>query len=177
MPLPSNIKELQSFLGLTGYYRRFINSYSEIALPLYSLLRKDVKWEWADQHTQAVETLKKALTTAPVLVMPDYSKRFIVQTDASYSGIGAVLAQSYTIDGKEVDRPIAFVSRSLKPAEKNYSVTHLELLGVMYAVKQFRHYILGSNFLIQTDHRALNGLLTSTDLSGRLQRWLTALQE
>src|SRR3954466_9365693 len=66
---------------------------------------------------------------------------------------------------------------SLKPAEKNYSVTHLELLGVMFAVKQFRHYILGSNFLIQTDHRALNGLMTSTDLSGRLQRWLTALQE
>ena len=177
MPLPSSVKELQSFLGLTGYYRRFINSYSEIALPLYSLLRKDVKWEWTEQHTQAVNTLKRALTSAPVLVMPDYTKRFIVQTDASYAGVGAVLAQTHTIDGKEVERPIAFVSRSLKPAEKNYSVTHLELLGVMFAVKQFRHYILGSNFLIQTDHRALNGLMTSTDLSGRLQRWLTALQE
>ena len=178
MPKPSCVKDVQCFLGLTGYYRRFIPNYSDLAQPLYVLLRKDVQWVWGQAQQFAVDTLKEALTSASVLVMPDYSKRFIIQTDASTNGIGAVLAQTYVMeDGKEADLPIAFISRSLKPAEKNYSVTHLELLAVMFAVKQFRHYVLGSNFLIQTDHRALNGLLTSTDLSGRLQRWLTTLQE
>lgn len=177
MPAPSNVKEIQSFLGLTGYYRRFISSYAVLAAPLYALLKKDVTWVWGDAQARAVSQLKQALTSASVLAMPDYTKRFIVQTDASTYGVGAVLAQIHEHEGKSVERPIAYVSRSLKAAEKNYSVTHLELLAVMFAVKQFRHYVLGSDFLIQTDHRALHGLMNSTDLSGRMQRWLTTLQE
>ena len=146
MPAPKCVKDLQCFLGMTGYYRRYINGYATIAKPLFELLRVDTPWHYGPSQQQAVQTLKQALLSASVLAMPDYTKQFIVQTDASTIGIGAALTQKHEHEGKMVERPIAFVSRSLKPAEKNYSATHLELLAVMYAVKQFRHYILGSNF-------------------------------
>ena len=120
------------------------------------------------------------MTTAPVLCMPDYKKQFIVQTDASLVGIGAVLSQKFGSedDGKVRDQPVAFVSRTLKGYEKNYSATDLELLAVIWSLKKFRHYILGSRFLLQTDHIALASIRNTKEVySGRLARWVLSLQE
>ena len=100
MPLPKKVVELQAFLGMCGYYRRFINKYSNIAQPLHELLRQDVVWKWEEKHTQACNQLKQALVSAPVLAMPDYSKQFIIQTDASGVGIGAVLCQLHDVNGR-----------------------------------------------------------------------------
>ena len=172
MPLPTKVLELQSFLGMCGYYRRFIDKYSTIAQPLHNLLRADVVWKWEQEHTQACQQLKQALVSAPVLAMPDYSKPFIVQTDASGVGIGAVLCQQHEVDGKMIDKPNAYISRGLKKHERNYSVTHLELLAVIWSLKQLRHYLLGKRFLLQTDHIALESIRKTKDLSGRMASWI-----
>jgi hypothetical protein len=179
MPDPTNISELRTFLGMAGYYRGFIPAYAKIAQPLYELMKKQVTWRWDEAQKQATSQLKQALTSAPVLLMPDYSKPFIIQTDASTHGIGAVLSQTVTdaSTGADVERPIAYVSRSLKPAETRYAATHLEMLAVMYGINKFRHYVGGSKFLLQTDHRALEGIMKSKDLQGRMARWVTTLQE
>ena len=177
MPLPKKVVELQSFLGMCGYYRRFINKYSNIAQPLHELLRQDVTWKWEEKHTQACQQLKQALVSAPVLAMPDYNKEFIIQTDASGVGIGAVLCQRHDMNGKLVEKPVAYISRGLKKHERNYSATHLELLAVVWSLKQFRHYVLGKKFLLQTDHIALESIRKTKDLSGRMARWILILQE
>jgi hypothetical protein len=179
MPDPTNVSELRTFLGMAGYYRGFIPAYAKMAQPLYELMKKAVTWRWDDAEKQATSQLKQALTSAPVLLMPDYSKPFIIQTDASTHGIGAVLSQRVKDEttGTEVERPIAYVSRSLKPAETRYAATHLEMLAVMYGINKFRHYVGGSRFLLQTDHRALEGIMKSKDLQGRMARWVTTLQE
>jgi hypothetical protein len=177
MPYPTSIQELQSFLGMCGYYRRFIPTYANIAHPLHQLLKKTTTWHWEQSHSQAADALKQALITAPVLAMPDYTKPFIIQTDASGHGIGAVLCQRFDEDGGQVERPIAYVSRGLKPAETRYDTTHLEMLAVVYGIQKFRHYVFGTKFLLQTDHRALQGLMKRKDLNGRVARWVTTLQE
>jgi hypothetical protein len=177
MPYPTCVSELQSFLGMCGYYRRFISSYAHIAQPLHQLLKKTTTWCWDQSHQQAADTLKQALISAPVLAMPDYTKPFIIQTDASTRGIGAVLCQRLMENGELVERPIAYVSRGLKPAETRYDTTHLEMLAVVYGIQKFRHYVLGTKFLLQTDHRALQGLMKRKDLQGRVARWVTTLQE
>jgi hypothetical protein len=180
MPSPKKVVELQSFLGMVGYYRRFISGFAKIADPLIKLLKKKEKWVWTDECENAVLKLKEALTSAPVLCMPDYKKQFIVQTDASLVGIGAVLSQRICNDssGKARDQPVAYVSRTLKKHEKNYSATDLELLAVIWSLKKFRHYILGSRFLLQTDHIALASIRNTKEVySGRLARWVLSLQE
>ena len=177
MPYPTCVSELQSFLGMCGYYRRFISSHAHIAQPLHQLLKKTTTWCWDQSHQQAADTLKQALISAPVLAMPDYTKPFIIQTDASTRGIGAVLCQRLMENGELVERPIAYVSRGLKPAETRYDTTHLEMLAVVYGIQKFRHYVLGTKFLLQTDHRALQGLMKRKDLQGRVARWVTTLQE
>ena len=179
MPDPTNISELRTFLGMGGYYRSFIPSYAKVAQPLYDLLKKTSTWKWTDTEKQAMSQIKQALISAPVLIMPDYSKPFIIQTDGSTQGIGAVLCQKSTDEntGEEVERPIAYVSRSLKPAETRYAATHLEMLAVIYGINKFRHYVAGTKFILQTDHKALEGLMKSKDLQGRMARWVTSLQE
>jgi len=176
MPAPTKIVELQSFLGMVGYYRRFIQGFAKIAQPLTQLLRKETKWEWTEACNTAFNTFKQKLTTAPILAMPDYTIPFIVQTDASVCGIGAVLSQKHPAPPQE--RPISFISRTLKKHEKNYSITHLELLAVIWALKKFRHYILGTKFIIQTDHIALQSIRNTKEIhSGRIARWILTLQE
>jgi hypothetical protein len=179
MAYPTNISELRTFLGMGGYYRSFIPSYAKVAQPLYDLLKKTSTWKWTETEKQAMDQIKQALVSAPVLVMPDYSKPFIIQTDGSAQGIGAVLCQQSKDDttGEEVERPIAYVSRSLKPAETRYAATHLEMLAVIYGINKFRHYVAGTKFKLQTDHKALEGLMKSKDLQGRMARWVTSLQE
>ena len=124
---PKNVTEVRSFLGLAGYYRRFVNGFSIIAAPMTRLLRKDVKFEWTEECQQSFEELKKLLTEAPVLIQPESGKEFMVYSDASLNGLGCVLMQ----EGKVV----AYASRQLKPHEKNYPTHDLELAAVVFALK------------------------------------------
>jgi hypothetical protein len=155
---PTSIKDVRAFLGLAGFYRRYIKDFSSIATPLNALLRKDVKFDWSTACQEAVDALKFALTTYPVLHHPVEGRKFIIGTDASLNGLGAVLQQ------RENDAlyPIAFASRSLKPAEKNYSVPELEALAIVFAVTKWRHYILGTPFDVETNQQSLTWLKTAT---------------
>jgi hypothetical protein len=173
-PPPCNVKELQSFLGLASYYRRFISGFSLVAHPLFVLTRKNVEFEWNAACQTAFEELKDSLTQAPVLAFPLFDRGFTLDTDASGIGLGAVLSQRQDDDTL---RPIAFASRSLQPHEKNYGVTELAALGVVWAVKYFRHYLYGHQCDVYTDHEALKSLLNTPHPSGKLARWGLALQE
>ena len=173
-PQPVDLKSLRSLLGLASYYQRFIPDFSRIAGPLYSLTRKDAPFVWTDHTERAFEALKRLLTEAPTLVFPDFSKDFQLETDASGEGLGVVLAQKQE-DGSV--KPIAFASRTLQPHERNYGVTEMEALGVVWAVKQFRHCLYGHRCTVFTDHEALHSLLNTPHPSGKLARWGLALQE
>lgn len=170
---PRNVKQLRSFLGMVGYYRRFIQDFATLADPLHKLLKKEENWEWTDKCQCAFLELRSRLTKAPILAYPHIDKPFILQTDASNTGLGAVLAQVQ--DGEE--RVIAYYSRSLLPAERNYHTTDLECLAVVAALKHFRCYLLGSDFEVFTDHSALTTFLTRRQTSGKLLRWALELAE
>jgi RNase H-like domain found in reverse transcriptase/Reverse transcriptase (RNA-dependent DNA polymerase) len=171
-PIPENLKQLRGFIGLASYYRRFIDKFSEIARPLHHLLKKSTKFKWKDDQNYAFETLKRHLVTAPILRYPDYSKMFYVHTDASGTGLGAVLAQKDE-NGKEF--VISYASRRLTQHERNYAATELECLAILWAVEYFYHYYGLNPFVIITDHKALQWLRTSK-LTGRRARWMLRLQ-
>ena len=173
-PVPTNVRDLRGFLGLASYYRRFIQGFSRKAAPMYQLLRKGVPYEWTDQQQKAFESLKRLLTTAPILRYPDFDRPFILHTDASTTGLGAVLAQK---DDEGLEYVIAYASRSLNKAERNYSVTELECLAAVWAVKTFRVYLYGTEFDLVTDHTALKWLLNLSEPQGRTARWVVQLQE
>ena len=172
-PSPNTTKELQSFLGLSNYYRRFIHQYADMARPLTKLLRKGVAFTWTPDCQEAMDKLKEALTSSPVLTYPDFKRPFVLSTDASNFAVGAVLSQ--VIDGEE--HPIAFASRQLNTAETNYSTTEKELLGVVFGVTHFKCYLIGAKFKIVTDHAALKWLFSEKDPSSRLLRWTLKLGE
>ncbi|GBC25874.2 retroviral-like aspartic protease 1 [Rhizophagus irregularis DAOM 181602=DAOM 197198] len=174
-PEPQNIKELRGILGLFSYYQRFIKDFAKVADPMYKLLKKDAPYEWMNLQQKAFENLRDKLTTAPIVQYPDFSKPFFLYTDASIIGLGAVLAQK-TDDQEYV---IAYASRTLIPVEKNYAITELECLAIVWAVKYIQHYLYGSKFIIITDHAALKWLLNSTTENNnkRLERWKIALSE
>ena len=173
-PVPADLRSLRSFLGLASYYRRFVAGFSKVAGPLFTLIRKDSPFVWSPACQEAFDALKRILTEAPVLAFPDFSKEFLLETDASGAGLGAVLAQKQNDGGV---RPIAFASRTLQPPERNYGITELEGLGVVWAVKHFRHYLYGHHCKVFTDHEALKSLLNTPQPSGKLARWGLALQE
>ena len=133
-PTPQTVKQLRSFLGLMSYYRRFIQGFSKLAAPLHKLLQKDARYEWTDEQERAFRSLKSKLISPPILRYPDYSRRFVLTTDASNEGLGAVLSQGEI--GK--DLPVAFASRSLNKAERNYSTTEKELLAIVWGVYVFQ---------------------------------------
>ena len=172
-PTPTTVKTLRSFLGLASYYRKFVPRFAKIAQPLHALTKKDTLFEWTQQCQSAYDELKELLMSSPVLAYPDFSRAFILETDASAAGLGAVLAQE---QGGAV-RPIAFASRSLQPHEKNYGVTEMEGLGVVWAVKHFRPYLYGHKCTVYTDHEALKAILNTPQPSGKLARWGMAIQE
>lgn len=172
-PVPKNVKEIKSFLGLSGYYRKFIQSYGQIAKPLTSLLKKDVPFEWNDLCQEAFETLKSCLTKAPILQYPDFSQPFNLTCDASNYAIGCVLSQG--VIGK--DLPVAYASRTLNKAEINYNTTEKELTSIVWGIKVFRPYLFGQQFNIITDHRALLWLFNLKDPGSRLTRWRLKLEE
>ena len=173
-PTPSSAKEVQQFLGLASYYRRFVKDFAAVAKPLHRLTEKGVPFVWTDQCQGCFNTLKTLLTSAPILALPNWSRPFIVDTDASDLAIGAVLAQ-VNEDGEE--QVIAYASRCLSKAEKNYCVTRRELLAVVTFLQQFKQYLLGRPFMIRSDHGALTWLQNFKEPDGQLARWLEKLQE
>ena len=175
MPPPTTITELRRFLGMCSYHRRFIAKFAHIAKPLFKLLRKQVEYEWREEQQKSFEDLKVAMTTAPVLAYPDPRKPYTLETDASGQGLGAVLAQPGEVEGKL--QPVAYISRVLQAAEKNYGVTEQECLAVIWGLKQFRHYLLGQPFTVITDHQSLKWLMKQQSPNGRLARWALAIQE
>ena len=173
-PTPTDLRQLRSFLGLASYYRRFIGQFSAIASPLHALTRKDVPFEWSPTCDAAFRQLKELLSNAPLLVFSDFFQPFLLETDASGEGLGAVLTQKQE---DESTRPIAYASRSLLPHEKNYGVSELEALAVVWSVRHFRMYLYGHKCHVFTDHKALKSLLNTPHPSGKLARWGLALQE
>ena len=154
-PEPENVSELQSFIGLLCYYNKFLSNLSTVMAPLYELLRKDTPWKWGKEQSKAFKQCKTLLHCDSLLVHYDPSKQLVIACDASTKGVGCVL--SHLIDG--VERPIAFYSRTLKPAEKNYSLLDKEALAVICGVKKFHCYLYGRSFIIQSDHKPLEKLL------------------
>ena len=172
-PKPINTEEVQRFLGLCTYYRRFVKDFSKIASPLYKLTQKNVEFRWNSECEAAFSLLKTELVNAPVLKYPDFTKPFILDTDASEMGIGAVLSKN--IDGREY--VVAYGSRALLKSEKNYCVTRKELLALVYFIKYFKHFLYGNEFVVRTDHKALKWLYNFKEPEGQLARWLTSLAE
>ncbi len=173
-PTPTSQKEVQQFLGLASYYRRFVKDFAAIAKPLYQLTEKTAKFLWSEDAQAAFDELRQRLVSALTLCFPDYSLPFILDTDASDVGIGAVLSQRHN-DGSE--RVIAYASRTLSQPERRYCVTRRELLAVVTFVQQFRSYLLGREFLLRTNHGSLTWLTNFKEPEGQLARWLERLQE
>ena len=168
-PTPKTPKHIKSFLGLVGFYRKFIEGYARIASPMTNLLRKNVKFDWSLQCQTSFDSLKDQMTSAPILKTPDFSKPFSVTCDASGGAIAGVLSQE--------GRPVAFESRKLKPAELNYPTHDLEMLSIIHACKMWRHYLLGQKFQLRTDHKSLKYIMTQKFLNARQRRWIEFLQE
>lgn len=174
-PAAKNVKQLRRFLGMAGWYRRFLGSFAETTRPLAKLMRKDTPWKWGQEQEDAVTAIKTALTTAPALICPDFDLPFQIQCDASHYGLGAVLTQVIeVIDGQE--HIVEFASRGLKGAEPNYSATELECLAVIWAIEKFRGYVEGASFKVISDHSALRWLHNLKDPTGRLARWAYRMQ-
>ncbi|KAK1666315.1 hypothetical protein QYE76_054474 [Lolium multiflorum] len=173
MPYPRDVKGIRSVLGHAGFYRRFIKDFSKISKPLTNLLQKDVPFVFDDDCKEAFETLKKALTTAPIVEPPDWNLPFEIMCDASDFAVGAVL-------GQRVDKKlnvIHYASKTLDAAQRNYATTEKELLAVVFACDKFRSYIVDSKVTIHTDHAAIRYLMTKKDAKPRLIRWVLILQE
>ncbi|GBP37144.1 Retrovirus-related Pol polyprotein from transposon 412 [Eumeta japonica] len=172
-PIPQNQKEIKSFLGLVGYYRRFIENFSKLTKPLTKLLKKDIRFNWTEEQQKSFDLMRKILTSPKILQYPDFSKPFILTTDASNYAIGAILSQGEI--GQ--DLPIAYASRTLNNAEGNYSTTEKELVAIKWAVQHFRPYLYGRKFKIVTDHRPLTWLFNVKDPGSKLIRWRLQLEE
>lgn len=172
-PRPKGPKQIKQFLGLAGYYRRFIKKFSEKAKPLTLLLKKDVSFAFGHEQERAFSVLKDELCSQPLLQYPDFAKELILTTDASNEATGAILSQGKIGE----DRPIPYASRTLDKAERNYSATDKELLAIVWAVKHYRPYLYGRKFKIVTDHQPLKWLMNHKDPNSRLMRWRIILEE
>ena len=166
---PTNVTEVRSFLGLAGYYRKFVEGFSKIATPLIKLTRKEEKFIWSEACQNSFGELKQRLTTAPVLTLPSRSEGFTVYCDASRQGLGCVLMQR--------DRVIAYASRQLKKHEVNYPTHDVELAVVVFALRIWRHYLYGVPCRIFTDHKSLQYLFSQKDLNMRQRRWIELIKD
>lgn len=165
-PTPRNIKALRGFLGLTGYYRRFVKNYGVISKPLTQLLKKG-GFMWSEEAEDSFQQLKKAMTETPVLALPDFGKTFVIETDACRNGVGAVMMQD--------NRPIAYMSKALSPKHLGLSTYEKEMLAVIMAVQKWREYLLGHQFIIRTDHEAIKYIMEQKITTGLQQKWLSRL--
>ena len=171
-PVPKDLTQLRGFIALASYYRKFVKNFSSIVEPLNRLLKKNVHYVWGDDQHDAFERLKMCLMTPPILTYPNFERPFILYTDASTFALGAILAQK---DERKKEGVIAYASRTLHKHERNYGVTELECLAVVWAVRHFHHYLHGQKFTVITDHAALKYLLKMTNPVGKLGRWLMTL--
>ncbi|GJX89296.1 putative nucleotidyltransferase, ribonuclease H [Tanacetum coccineum] len=168
-PRPTSVTEVRSFLGLAGYYRRFVEGFSRLALPLTKLMRKGEKFVWNEEREKSFEELKQRLVSSPILTLPSGSGGFQIYSDASKKGLGCVLMQHGKV--------IAYASRQLKPYEVNYPTHDLELAAVVFALKIWRHYLYGESCDIFTDHKSLKYIFTQRELNMRQRRWLELLKD
>ncbi|GJU76019.1 putative reverse transcriptase domain-containing protein [Tanacetum coccineum] len=166
---PKSPMEICQFLGLAGYYRRFIEGFSKIAKPMTKLTQKKVKFEWGDKQETTFQLIKHKLCSAPILALPEESEDFIVYCDASIKGLGAVLMQR--------EKVIAYESRQLKNHEKNYTTHDLELGAVVFALKIWRHYLYGTKCTVFIDHKSLQHILNQKELNMRQRCWLELLSD
>jgi hypothetical protein len=166
---PTTALEVQSFLGLAGYYRRFIKDFSKIAKPMTKLLEKNKTFEWAKECQASFEELRKHLTSTPVLVLPDLTKKFDIYCDASRQRFGCVLMQEGQV--------VCYSSRQLRKHEVNYPTHDLELATVVHALKIWRHYLIGHRCEIYSDHKSLKYIFTQNDLNLRQRRWLELIKD
>ncbi|GJR73206.1 putative reverse transcriptase domain-containing protein [Tanacetum coccineum] len=166
---PKTPTEIRQFLGLAGYYRRFIEGFSKIAKTMTKLTQKGVKFDWGDKQEAAFQLLKQKLCSAPILALPEGSEDFIAYCDASKKGLGAVLMQR--------EKVISYASRQLKIHEKNYTTHDLELGAVVFALKIWRHYLYGTKCTVFTDHKSLQHILDQKELNMRQRRWLELLSD
>ncbi|CAM8886891.1 unnamed protein product [Rhodiola kirilowii] len=173
LPYPSTVRDIQSFLGHAGFYRRFIKDFSKKALPLSTLLQKEVPFEFTNACKEAFDELKKALTSTPVIQTSDWKNPFEIMCDASDFAVGAVL-------GQKIDKKVGviyYASRTLDPAQWNYSTTEKELLAVVFALEKFRSYLLGAKVIVYSDHAAIRYLMKKKEAKPRLIQWILLLQE
>lgn len=172
-PRPSNVSEVRSFLGLATYYKKFLANFSEVVQPLTDLTRKNVIFQWSEECESSFNLLREQLTSAPVLSYPseDPEDQFVIDTDASDRGMGAVLSQVR----QGTEHVIAYASKSLSSSQRNYCATYRELLAVVEFVPYFKHFLLGRNFLIRTDHSSLRWLHRFKEADGLVGRWLAVL--
>ena len=171
---PKTKRQVRSFLGLIGFYRRYVKDFAKLAAPLCALTKKHSpnKIRWTTELEGAFRSLIKCLVEKPILKLPEVHKPFILQTDASNEGIGAVLLQTEN----EVKKPIAFISKQLKDAERNYSTIEKECLSIIWAIEKFQRYLYGKEFYLETDHQPLQYLQRSKTLNPRLMRWAMRIQ-
>ncbi|GJZ18724.1 putative reverse transcriptase domain-containing protein [Tanacetum coccineum] len=156
---PKTPTEIRQFLGLAGYYRRFIDGFPKIAKPMTKLTQKNVKFDWSEKAEVVFQLLKQKLCSAPILALPEGSENFMVYCDASHKGLGAILMQR--------EKVIAYASRQLKIHEKNYTTHDLELGVVVFALKMWRHYLYGTKCIVFTDHKSLQHILDQKELNMR----------
>ena len=163
-PAPTTVKQVRSFLGFGNFYQRFITHFSNLARPLNKLTKKDKKFEWTETCQKAFDTLKIKFTQEPVLMIPDHSKPFQIESDASKVATGAVLTQ---LDSNGDRHPCAFISKTFSPAERNYEIYDRELLGIIRALEEWRHYIQGSGHttVVYSDHKNLTYFRTAQKLN------------
>ncbi|GKA03195.1 putative reverse transcriptase domain-containing protein [Tanacetum coccineum] len=166
---PKTPTEIRQFLGLAGYYRRFIEGFSKIAKPMTKLTQKGIKFDWGEKEENAFQLIKQKLCSAPILALPEGSEGFVVYCDASRKGLGAVLMQR--------EKVIAYASRQLKIHEKNYTTHDLELGSVVFALKIWRHYLYGTRCTMFTDHKSLQHILDQKELNMRQRHWLELLSD
>jgi len=166
---PTTPTEVRSLLRLAGYYRKFIEGFSKLALPLTKLTRKNEKFAWNEKCDQSFQELKRRLTTAPMLILPDPKRPFEVYCDASRQGLGCVLMQE--------GRVVAYASCQLRPHEVNYLTHDLELAAVVFALKIRRHYLYGTHFEVFSDHKSLKYLFDQKELNMRQRRWMKFLKD
>ena len=168
---PRNVKGVRTFLGLTGFYRKFVPGYAGKALPMTRLLQEQVEWNWDKECQRSFEELRNAIIQAPVLILPDFSKKFVLTVDAGNGTIAGVLQQDH---GKGL-QPIRFWSRKMNGAETRYTTTEQEMLALVESIRTFDYYLYGAPFILETDHRALVYLMTQPKLSPRQCRWLNTI--
>ena len=173
-PVPTSVSSVRQFLGLASYYRRFVKSFAMIASPLHALTKKNTRFQWTQECQHAFDILRQKLIEAPVMAYPSFDKEFILETDASVSGLGAVLSQ---VQEDGLPHPVAYGSRATSPSEKNYGITDLETLAVVWSLSHFKPYLYGQRVKIYTDHTAVKAVLQNPMASGKHARWWSKVYE